>query len=52
MALNPDFFESSSLKKSEYEISVYFMRNKARREHIATFDLNIKLKPIKNTSKL
>lgn len=46
MALNPDFFESSNLKKSEYEISVYFMRNEARREHIATYNLNIKLKPI------
>jgi hypothetical protein len=47
MASNPDFFESSNLKKSEYEISVYFMRNEARREHTATYDLNIKLTPIK-----
>jgi len=37
----PDRFESKELKSGEYIIRVYFMRNEARREHVATFDLDI-----------
>jgi len=37
----PDRFESKLLKPGEYVIRVYFMRNEARREHIAKFDLYI-----------
>ena len=39
----PDRFESKLLKPGEYVIRVYFMRNEARREHIAKFDLDIKI---------
>ena len=37
----PNRFESKNLKKGTYTISVYFMRVEARRNHIASFDLDV-----------
>ena len=38
---NPNRYESRLFEAGEYIVRVYFMRNEARREHIATFDLDI-----------
>ncbi len=38
---NPNRYESRLFEEGEYIVRVYFMRNEARREHIATFDLDI-----------
>ena len=40
---NPNRYESRLFEAGEYVIQVYFMRNEARREHIAKFDLDIKI---------
>ena len=37
----PDSYESRLFEAGEYTVRVYFMRNEARREHIAKFDLDI-----------
>ncbi len=39
----PNRYESKLLKSGEYIINVYFMRVEARRNHIATFDLDVKI---------
>ncbi|MEA2091237.1 MAG: hypothetical protein U9O83_02595 [Campylobacterota bacterium] len=38
---NPNRYESRLFEEGEYVVKVYFTRNEARREHIATFDLDI-----------
>ncbi len=40
---NPNRYESRLFEAGEYIVRVYFMRNEARREHIAKFDLDIKI---------
>lgn len=39
--VNSNKYESRLFKEGEYTVLVYFMRNEARRNHIATFDLDI-----------
>ncbi|MEA1892364.1 MAG: hypothetical protein U9N33_06585 [Campylobacterota bacterium] len=38
---NPNRYESRLFEGGEYIIRVYFTRNEARREHIASFDLDV-----------